>query len=215
MAPDGIPWPGVAAAAGAALGAYALGSVNFSLVAARLLGHGDLRAHGSGNPGATNLARVAGKAPAAAVLALDVARGAAAVLAAAALGLGALAPLAALPLLLGNLFPLFHGFRGGKGVAASVGAMLAIGPLAALAAGGAFLAAFAASRRVSVGSLAMAAAYPPATWLVGGARVDVATAACVAALLFATHRGNIGRLLRGEEPRLSFAARKGDREAGP
>jgi glycerol-3-phosphate acyltransferase PlsY len=195
----------IAAAAGVLVGAYAAGSVNFSLLAARLLGHGDLRRHGSGNAGATNLARVAGKGAAVAVLGLDVARGAAVILAAGALGLEPWVPLAAVPLLLGNMFPVFHGFRGGKGVAAAVGAMLVISPFAMLASGGAFLAVFAIGRRVSLGSLAMALAFPGAAYLLGGTCVDVATAAAIALLLLSSHRANIARLLSGTEPRFGAA----------
>jgi acyl phosphate:glycerol-3-phosphate acyltransferase len=215
MTTTGLTGVQIAATVGAAAGAYLLGSVNFSLLAARLLGHGDLRRHGSGNAGATNLARVAGKGAAAAVLALDIGRGAAVVLAAALFGFGALAPFAALPLLLGNLFPLFHGFKGGKGVAAAVGAVLAISPLAMLAGGAVFLGVFGAWRRVSAGSIAMALAYPTAVWLLGGARADLTATACVAAILVASHRRNIARLARGEEPRLAFGRRGENGEGAP
>jgi acyl phosphate:glycerol-3-phosphate acyltransferase len=197
----------LAAALVLCLAAYALGSVNFSLLATRLLGLGDLRRLGSGNAGATNLARVAGKGPAACVLALDVARGAGVVLGARAAGMGSLSAWFALPLLLGNVFPAFHGFKGGKGVAASVGAVLAVSPLAFLASGGAFLAAFALGRRVSLGSLAMAACYPASVWLLGGSRSDALAVACAAAILFVTHRRNLARLARGEEPKLALRKR--------
>lgn len=190
----------IAIGAGALLGAYAAGSVNFSLVAARLLGLGDLRRAGSGNAGATNLARVAGRTVALVVLALDIGRGAAVILAASALGLDPWSPLAAIPLLLGNVFPMFHGFKGGKGVAAAVGAVFAVSPFAMLIAGGVFVAVFAIGRRVSAGSLALAASLPIAVPLLGGNRIDTAAAAAIAALLFATHRHNIRRLLAGTEP---------------
>jgi len=191
----------IAVAVGAAVGAYAAGSVNFSLFAARLLGHGDLRRLGSGNAGATNLARVAGKGPAAAVLALDIARGAGVIFAASAVGLDPWSPLAAIPLLLGNMFPVFHNLRGGKGVAAAVGALLVVSPFAALIGGGIFFTAFAIGRRVSAGSIAMALSYPAAAMLLGGSWVDVATATGLAVLLVASHRRNIARLAAGTEPR--------------
>jgi len=191
----------IAAAIAVFAGAYAAGSVNFSLLAARLLGHGDPRGHGSGNAGATNLARVAGKGPAALVLALDIARGAAVIFGASAVGLDPWSPLAAIPLLLGNMFPVFHNLRGGKGVAAAVGAMLAVSPLAMLAGGGIFFAAFAIGRRVSLGSIAMALSYPAATMLLGGSCVDVVAATGLAVLLVASHRRNIARLAAGTEPR--------------
>ena len=193
------------AAAGAAALAYALGSVNFSLVAARLLGHGDLRRHGSGNAGATNLARVAGKTAAMTVLALDIARGAAVIFAASALGLDPLSPLAAIPLLLGNMFPVFHGFRGGKGVAAAVGAMLVVSPFTVFAGGVFFFIAVAAFRIVSLGSICMMLTYPISAYLMGGNCFDVCAAGALALLIVASHRKNIARLLAGTEPKLGSA----------
>jgi acyl phosphate:glycerol-3-phosphate acyltransferase len=204
----------IAAAIGVLVGAYAVGSVNFSLLAARLLGHGDLRSHGSGNAGATNLARVAGKGPAAVVLALDIARGAGVILAASAAGFDPWSPLAAIPLLLGNMFPVFHNLRGGKGVAAAVGAMLVVSPFAVLAGGGIFFAAFAIGRRVSAGSIIMALSYPAATMLLGGTCIDVVTVAALALLLVASHRRNLTRLFAGTEPRFG-AAPKTSPEAEP
>jgi glycerol-3-phosphate acyltransferase PlsY len=205
----------IAAAIAAFAGAYAAGSVNFSLLAARLLGYGDLRSLGSGNAGATNLARVAGKAAAAAVLALDIARGAGVIFAASAAGLYPLSPLAAIPLLLGNMFPVFHGFRGGKGVAAAVGTMLVISPFTVLVGGGAFVAVFAIWRRVSLGSLVMVLTYPIAALLFGGDCFGVCAAGGLAALLVASHRRNIARLAAGTEPRFGAARRPPGTERRP
>jgi len=204
----------IAAAIAVFVGAYAAGSVNFSLLAARLLGHGDLRSVGSGNAGATNLARVAGKGAAAAVLALDIARGAAVIFAASALGMDPLSPLAAIPLVLGNRFPVFHGFHGGKGVAAAVGAMLVVSPFAVLAGGLVFFAVFAIGRRVSLGSLFMVLTYPFSTLLFGGNRFDVCAAGALAVFLVVSHRGNVARLLAGTEPKFG-AARKPSGESEP
>jgi len=187
---------------GAGVGSYLAASVNFSIVAARLLGKGDLRSIGSGNAGATNLSRAAGKPAAAIVLAADLGRASGIILAARALGLGDLASALALPFLLGNLFPVFHGFKGGKGVAASVGLVLAISPLAMLCGGGVFLAVLAISRRVSPGSIAMALGYPAWIWLFGGSATEIAVCGTIALVVAATHRGNIARMIRGEEPRL-------------
>jgi glycerol-3-phosphate acyltransferase PlsY len=205
----------IAAVIAAFAGAYAAGSVNFSLLAARLLGHGDLRSHGSGNAGATNLARVAGNTAAATVLALDIARGAAVIFAASAAGLDPLSPLAAIPLLLGNMFPVFHGFCGGKGVAAAVGAMLVISPFTVLVGGGVFFAVFAIWRRVSLGSLVMVLAYPASTYLFGGDCFGVCAAGGLAVLLVASHRHNIARLAAGTEPKFGAAPRSSGAERRP
>jgi len=215
MTANGITGMQIAAALGAFAGAYLAGSVNFSLLAARALGYGDLRKRGSGNAGATNLGRVAGKGAAAFVLALDIARGAGVVLVASALGYGPFAAFAALPLLLGNLFPAFHSFKGGKGVAASVGAVLAVSPFALLASGGIFLVAFALGRRVSVGSLAMAASYPLTLWLIGGAPSEVVAGAAIGAILVGAHRRNIVRLVAGAEPMTAFGTRDKNGEEKP
>jgi len=195
--------------AGLAAVAYLAGSVNFSIAIARLLGRPDPRSVGSGNAGATNMARVAGKPAAAAVLILDLGRAFAVISGARALGLHELAPAMALPLFLGNLHPVFHRFRGGKGVAAAVGSMLAISPPAMLFGGGVFLLSAAASRRVSIGSMAMCLSYPLWFWLFDGTAAELGTGAVFALAVVATHRRNIARIARGEEPRIGEA-----REAG-
>lgn len=208
-------WTHAALIAGAAIGAYLLGSVNFSILLARLLRKPDPRTVGSGNAGATNLARVAGYPWAVVVLLLDLGRAFGVVYGAVLLGLGELSPALTLPLLLGNLYPLYHRFRGGKGVAAAVGAMLAIEPLAMLCGGGVFFAGAAVTRRVSVGSLAMAASYPAWTWLFGGPRTELVTAATIGGLVIFTHRLNIARLARGEEPRIGARATRTGPEERP
>lgn len=185
-----------------ALGAYLLGSINFSIATCRLLGVDDPRRRGSGNPGATNLLRTVGWKIATPVLALDLAKAYVAVWAASKLGRSDIAPAMAMPLLFGNIFPLFHRFRGGKGVAAAAGAFLAIDPIAFLVGGAIFAIAVAAGRRISVGSMAMVASYPVTLWLIGGSQVAVATGGAVIAVVAVTHRGNISRLARGLEPRI-------------
>ncbi len=191
----------IALVAATAACAYLLGSINFSIAAARILRAGDLRAMGSGNAGATNLARAAGKPAAAVVLALDLGRAFAVIHGAFLMGVGDLSPAMALPLLAGNLFPLFHRFRGGKGVAASVGIILAISWQSMLCGGGVFLLVFALSRRVSPASILMCAGYPAWIWLWGGSATEMAVAGTIALLIPITHRVNISRLLAGTEPR--------------
>jgi len=137
------------------LGAYLLGSINFSILVMRALGKGDPRRYGSGNPGVTNVNRAAGLPWAVAVLCLDLAR-------AMAVGWAALTYLpptwitwAGLSLLLGNRFPCFHGFAGGKGVANYLGFTLALTPPTALAGGVAWLAGRFIGRASFIGSHAM------------------------------------------------------------
>jgi glycerol-3-phosphate acyltransferase PlsY len=199
-------------ALGVALAAYAICSVNFSIAIARLLGKADPREIGSKNAGATNMARVAGWPAAASVLLLDLGRAFLVIWGARAAGLGELSPAMALPLLLGNLFPLFHRFRGGKGVAAAVGAMLAIAPLAMLFGGGLFLIALALFRRVSIGSMLMCLGFPVWFLVFDGTTTELATAATIAGVVLVTHRRNIARIARGEEPRLGERAEQTPQE---
>jgi glycerol-3-phosphate acyltransferase PlsY len=192
--------------AGAAAAAYLAGSCNFSIVVSRVLRRGDPRAAGSGNAGATNLLRTLGPGPALLALALDLGRAVAVILGGRLLGLGDLATTLALPLLLGNLFPLFHSLRGGKGVAAAAGAMLAIDPAAMLCGGGLFLVFAALTRRASPGSLAMTASFGPWLWLFDRPPTVVAVGAALGLAVALTHRANIRRLLDGSEPRLGARA---------
>ncbi len=189
------------------LGAYLIGSANLTIVAARLFGITNLKAAGSGNPGVTNLFRTAGAKIAVPVLVMEVAKAYLALLPVQRfLGTEAQA-ICILPFLFGNLFPVFHRFKGGKGVAAAVGAMLAVDCRVMLLAGLVFIAVFALFRRVSVGSLSMVLAYPVLIFIFHGTGIFFYVGLAVAVVIFATHRGNIGRLLRGEEPRLARVKR--------
>jgi glycerol-3-phosphate acyltransferase PlsY len=186
----------------AALGAYLLGSVPFGLLIAGLRGR-DPRRHGSGNIGATNVARVSGWGAGIATLALDVGKGAAAVAAAAWLCSDPRAPAAAaLGAVLGHVFPLFLRLRGGKGVATAAGAFTVLSPPAMAGAGLLFAALVAISRRVSAGSVAAALSLPfLSAWLApGDGRVPAAAAAAL--LIVVRHRDNLRRLAAGTEPRL-------------
>ncbi len=173
---------------GVAIGAYLIGSVNLTLVACRLLKIADPRAGGSGNPGVTNLYRTAGLKAAAPILLIDLGKAAGVIWGAHLAGLGHLAPAFALPYLLGNLYPVFHGFKGGKGVAAVVGVFIAIDYRVMLAAGGIFIPVFIATRRVSVGSLSMALSYPLWALVFGASPLEIIVAGTIGAVLFFTHR---------------------------
>jgi len=185
------------------LAAYLAGSVSFGVVLTRLLGRGDLRAQGSGNAGTLNAARVLGKGWALLVLGLDAGRGALAAWLALRLLPGPWMPYAGLAgLLAGNLLPLFHGFRGGKGVATSLGVMLGLDWVVGLGGPCVWLALALATGWGSLGSLGMALAFPALLLLRGQPAPAVAAGAALAAVLLATHRANLARMLRGEEPRL-------------
>jgi glycerol-3-phosphate acyltransferase PlsY len=189
--------------------AFLLGAVPFSYVIARLRGI-DLQRIGSGNIGATNLARAAGAALGLTGLLLDAAKGAAAVALARALADGGtLVPaVAGLVAVLGHNFTPFLRFRGGKGVATGAGAFALLAPAPLLLAVAAFVAAFALSRIVALGSILAALTLPVAIHLLEGNPALTGCAAALALLVLARHRANIARMLRGTEHR--FGGRRSD-----
>jgi glycerol-3-phosphate acyltransferase PlsY len=187
---------------------YLLGSIPFGLILGRRLAGVDVRQAGSGNIGATNVARTAGRKAGVATLVLDVGKGALPVAAATwffggAARAGDWPALTGLAAFLGHVFPAWLRFRGGKGVATAFGVFLALSPLAALAAAVAFAGALAATRIVSVASLTGSAACAVACALLHGLRSPAALAAlAVLVVTVLRHRGNLRRLARGEERRL-------------
>jgi len=180
---------------------YLLGSVPFGLVWARLFGLGDIREIGSGNIGATNVLRTGHKLAALLTLIGDVGKGAFAVLVARALLGDDAAQVAGLSAYLGHLYPVYIGFRGGKGVATWLGTMIAVAWPVGIAAAVTWLAVAAIFRISSLAGLAAAALTP--VWALALGRADIfLLALLLGALIFARHRTNIGRLMRGEEPRI-------------
>lgn len=192
-----------AGVAAAVAGAYLLGAVPFGWLLARLAGGVDVRRVGSGNIGATNVARSLGPWAGILTLALDVGKGAAAVWGAGRLaGSPGVAMAAGLAAVAGHVFPVYLGFRGGKGVATGLGAFLVLDPRAAMGAALFFLAAVAVSRRISAGSI-LAAASLPAILLFRHAPLALVLAGLASSLLIILrHAENIRRLFQGTEPKL-------------
>jgi glycerol-3-phosphate acyltransferase PlsY len=196
-------------------GSYLLGSIPFGLLLARVFGRGDVRKAGSGNIGATNVARVAGTMPGILTLLFDLGKGAAAVWLAARLS-GESATwmmIAALAALLGHCFPIWLKFRGGKGVATAAGAFLVLCAPALLGSIILFLLVIFFWRYVSLASIAAAASMPLLIyllWAPGHAPPPVVTfgALAAAALIIYKHDGNIQRLVQGEEPKFSTGKQK-------
>jgi acyl phosphate:glycerol-3-phosphate acyltransferase len=188
---------------GIAAVAYLLGSIPFGLILVRVVKGEDVRRIGSGNIGATNVARALGKGWAIAVLLGDAAKGFAPVWLARRLGFSALPiAIAGLSAIIGHMFTVFLRGRGGKGVATSLGVALALSPTAALLGFGVYIVVFAATRLSSLGSLLgvwtfslfFVLHHAPAAPLVG-------LAIGGAALVTLRHRQNIARLLHGQEKR--------------
>jgi acyl phosphate:glycerol-3-phosphate acyltransferase len=194
--------PGVAVACVA--GAYLLGTFPSAWLATRRRGV-DPTAAGSGNPGATNVYRTVGRRAGVLTLAGDVFKGAVAAALGWAIGGHGLGVACGVAAVVGHVAPL-RGFRGGKGVATVAGMALVLFPLAALVSAAAFGAVTAISRTVSLGSIAGVAVLPAAAGALGAPGREVAALAGCAVIVIARHRGNIGRLWRGEEPHLGTAA---------
>jgi glycerol-3-phosphate acyltransferase PlsY len=180
---------------------YLLGSIPTGYVMGLIAGV-DVRESGSGNVGATNVARVVGKREGALTLLADVAKGFIPVLLATQLGLP-VEVLAAIALaaFFGHVFPIFLKFRGGKGVATALGVFLGLAPLGTGILIVVFVGVFVISRIVSLGSMITAAAAPFVFWLSSYPVVIVATSALVTVIILARHRANIQRLIAGTEPK--------------
>lgn len=189
---------------GAVLLGYLLGSVPFGLLLTRLTGAGDLRSIGSGNIGATNVLRTGRKGLAAATLLLDLAKGAAAVLIAHAAFPGTEA-VAAVAAVVGHCFPIWLRFRGGKGVATTMGVATGlawpIGLIFALT----WLGMLAITRISSLGGMSAALSAPIAALVLGYEGAAIALA-IIAVLVIWLHRANIARLIAGTEPKIGQSA---------
>ncbi len=185
---------------------YGLGSIPFGLLLTKWAGAGDIRAIGSGNIGATNVLRTGRKGLALATLLLDLAKGALpTALAAAWLGPWG-AALAGAGAIIGHCFPVWLGFRGGKGVATAAGVVLGLTPVLFPLILVGFIAVVAITRWVSLGSIVAACLAPLAALLLGNGPAAWLYL-LVASLIVLKHRDNIGRLLRGQENRLSFGGK--------
>jgi acyl phosphate:glycerol-3-phosphate acyltransferase len=191
--------------------AYLLGSIPFGLLLGRVFGAKDVRQHGSGNIGATNVSRVAGPVAGILTLVLDAGKGAAAVWLASRVSEqnARIMMLAGLAALWGHCFSIWLGFKGGKGVATGLGVFAALSPLAAACGVFVFVLAFVFWRYVSLASLAATAAMPLLVyflWAPGHAPPLAVTFGTLfsAALIFYKHRANVQRLAEGSESKFAF-----------
>ena len=193
------------------VGSYLLGSIPFGYLASRLAGI-DIRKAGSGNVGATNVVRVLGKRYGYPVFALDFLKGFGAV------KISMLMPewnspeivgiLAAMSSILGHLYPPWLTFKGGKGVATSAGALLALTPVATLIGIAIWIIVFWLTRYVSLASITAAVVLPIVILVVSSQDQNkrkplVYSSTCVAAVVIWRHRSNLSRLMRGTEPRFT------------
>ena len=183
------------------LAIYLIAAIPTGVVLTRLMGLDDVRSKGSGNIGATNVYRVAGKLPGILTLCGDILKGflpllmVRLVLAPSAAQLG----LAGVVAIVGHCYPVYLRFRGGKGVATALGIFLVLDPLAVLGGCLAFLVAVALTRYISLGSVLAAAAVPLLTLLLGRPLPLVFSACAIGSLIIWRHRDNLRRLLGGTE----------------
>jgi len=188
--------------------AYLIGAVPIGYLVGRAFGIADIRRHGSGTIGATNVLRTVGRLPALLTLGGDIAKGYAAVALGATLVGGPSggdpgAPAAcAVAAVIGNCWSIFLGFRGGKGVATGLGALLRIVPWAVVPAAAVWLGVTVSFRYVSLGSILAAMGAALGALLLGYPGPSVLAAFGVGAIVVARHHANIARLLAGHEPKL-------------
>jgi glycerol-3-phosphate acyltransferase PlsY len=181
---------------------YLAGSVPFAFLLARRAGI-DVRVAGSGNVGAANVLRTAGAWRGICVMLLDVGKGVAAVGLAQLTSNGpALPAVSGAAAVVGHIYPIWLRFHGGKGVAVAAGVFGVLTPVATGVAAALFLGTVAATRYVSLGSVAATLALPPIAWLTGAPGAVVTAAAATAALIVFRHRGNLRRLRAGTERRM-------------
>ncbi len=198
---------------------YSLGSIPFGYLLVRVFSGQDIRETGSGNIGATNVARSwpwlgivtllldAGKGSAAVALAVVLCRVWNANYSLSPSQIASRAAFAALVAIFGHVFPVGLKFKGGKGVATSLGAFAMIAPKAILVALAAFVLVLVAFRYVSLSSLSAVAVFPLAVWLLGkydGEPLILGLVAIAAVTIVMKHHENIRRLLRGTEPRMQW-----------
>ncbi|HJW44624.1 MAG TPA: glycerol-3-phosphate 1-O-acyltransferase PlsY [Geothrix sp.] len=191
------------------VGAFLCGSVPFGLLLVKLAGKGDVREHGSGNIGATNVSRVGGKALGVVTLLLDILKGFLPVYLASKAGIGsAYLPLLALMAVLGHVFTPWLKFQGGKGVATALGVILAAEPQLMILPMATFIFVLWLTRHVSLGSILAAAMVPvPFLLFTGGffgppKWLEILPWLALVILVIWKHRENIKRLQEGTESKL-------------
>ncbi len=183
--------------------AYSLGSIPSGLILGKLLGSGDIRRIGSGNIGATNALRTGNKLLAFLTLFFDIGKGVLAVLICRYYYNADYAALAALIVVLGHIFPVWLNFKGGKGVATAIGVFIAINLSMALVICALWLFVFTFTRVSSISSLVSIGYSSIAAYLLDS-YFTALLCLCIAALIIFTHRGNIIRLLAGQEQKFSL-----------
>lgn len=191
------------------IGGYLCGSISSAIVICRLLGHGDPRTIGSGNPGTTNVLRHFGKVPAVLTLVGDIAKGLVPVALCTYLGFDDHAiAFAGTGAFLGHLYPVFFGFAGGKGVATLIGVLLGFNPWLGVTFVGCWIAVAVLTRYSSLSALTATALSPVAGYLLGVSPAIVAAVTAMGVIVYWRHRANIRNLITGVEAKIGNSGAK-------
>lgn len=183
--------------------AYLVGSVSSAIIICRLMGLPDPREQGSGNPGATNVMRIGGKKAAGITLLGDLLKGLIPVYAANLLGASAeLLAATGLAAFIGHLYPVFFGFKGGKGVATSIGVLLGFSWLLGFAFIATWLLTYKIGKISSLSALIASVLSPIYAWFIVGNPILIGASAVMTMLLLWRHKSNIKRLMAGAEIRV-------------
>ncbi len=181
--------------------AYFLGNISPSIILGKMAGV-DIKKEGSGNAGTTNALRVLGKKAALITLVIDIGKGVLAVAAGNLIGGAETGYLCAIAVFCGHIWPCFYSFKGGKGVATAFGAILAVNWMLGLSALAVVAVGLALTQRMSVGSLLGAITFPLLCWFMEPGFIWIGS--LMALIVLIKHGANIKRLIRGEEPKMSF-----------
>ncbi|MGZ0077982.1 glycerol-3-phosphate 1-O-acyltransferase PlsY [Methylomonas sp. YC3] len=180
--------------------AYLTGSVSSAIIVCKMMGLADPRENGSGNPGATNVMRIGGKKAAAITLLGDALKGLLPVLLAKALAVDTLVlSLVVFAAFLGHLYPIFFEFKGGKGVATSLGVTLGVAWLLGLVVAATWFVVYKIGKISSLAALVAATLTPLYVWLIVGDVKLIITFTVISLILLWRHKSNIQRLLAGQE----------------
>ncbi len=177
---------------------YLLGSIDFGVIVPRALGI-DIYERGSGNPGTSNVLRSVGKGAAAVVMIGDTLKGLAAAAIGSTIGGELVGFGAGLAAVVGHVFPVWHGFKGGRGVATAIGAAIWLEPVFGLLLGLGWFAAVVITKTASVASLVAMILYVPAMALGGHRGYELVISAAIALLVILRHSSNIKRIFSGSE----------------
>jgi glycerol-3-phosphate acyltransferase PlsY len=203
-------WLGAAALLFCAIIGYLLGSINFAVIISKVFYRDDVRSHGSGNAGATNMLRTYGRGAGAATFILDGVKAAVAVLISMLLMGEGGAYIAGLFCILGHIFPVYYKFKGGKGVVVSAITILVLNPMVFLCLLALFVLIVGWSKYISLGSVICAFFFPllQNAFSQGQGFLSSTVSVLIAAIVIVMHRSNIKRLMNRTESKVSFAKKK-------